>query len=42
MTRASLVIGQSHIAAIRSAAKARREADPDRPRTRVIHTLEPQ
>ena len=42
MSRAILVIGQSHVAAIRSAAKARREADPDRPRTRVIHTLEPQ
>ncbi|MGC6331250.1 hypothetical protein [Rhizorhabdus sp. FW153] len=40
MSRAILVIGQSHVAAIRSAAKARREADPDRPRTRVIHTLE--
>ena len=37
-----LVIGQSHIAAIRDAARARREADPERPRTRVIHTLEPQ
>jgi hypothetical protein len=42
MSRAILVIGQSHVAAIRSAAKARREADPDGPRTRVIHTLEPQ
>lgn len=42
MSRAILVIGQSHVAAIRSAAKARREADPDRPRTRTIHTLEPQ
>jgi len=42
MTRPILVIGQSHVAAIRSAAKLRREADPDRPRTRVIHTLEPQ
>lgn len=40
MSRPILVIGQSHVAAIRSAAKARREADPDRPRTRVIHTLE--
>lgn len=37
-----LVIGQSHIAAIRDAARARREADPERARTRVIHTLEPQ
>lgn len=42
MNRAILVIGQSHIAAIRAAAKARREADPDRLRTRVIHTIEPQ
>ncbi|MET0376653.1 MAG: hypothetical protein ABW128_20665 [Rhizorhabdus sp.] len=42
MNRAILVIGQSHVAAIRSAAKARREADPDRLRTRVIHTLEPR
>lgn len=37
-----LVVGQSHVAAIRAAAKLRREADPDRPRTRVIHTLEPR
>ena len=42
MSRAILVIGQSHVAAIRSAARERREADPDRLRTRVIHTLEPQ
>lgn len=42
MSRAVLVIGQSHIAAVRSAAKIRREADPERLRTRVIHTLEPQ
>jgi hypothetical protein len=35
-----LVIGQSHVAAIRAAARIRREADPERPRTRVIHTLE--
>jgi hypothetical protein len=42
MSRAILVIGQSHIAAVRSAARTRREADPDRPRTRVIHTMEPQ
>jgi len=42
MSRAILVIGQSHVAAVRAAAKARREADPDRPRTRVIHTVEPQ
>jgi hypothetical protein len=36
-----LVVGQSHVAAIRAAAKARREADPARARTRTIHTLEP-
>lgn len=42
MSRAILVIGQSHVAAIRAAAKARREAHPDRLRTRVIHTGEPQ
>ena len=42
MNRAILVIGQSHVAAVRSAARARREADPDRLRTRVIHTIEPQ
>lgn len=37
-----LVVGQSHVAAIRAAATLRREADPARPRTRVIHTLEPR
>jgi len=37
-----LVIGQSHVAAIRAAARTRREADPDAPRTRVIHMLEPR
>lgn len=42
MNRAILVIGQSHVGAVRAAAKARREADPDRLRTRVIHTIEPQ
>ncbi|ATE64028.1 hypothetical protein [Rhizorhabdus dicambivorans] len=42
MSKSILVIGQSHIAAIRSAAKTRREADPERLRTRVIHTMEPQ
>ncbi|MES2497218.1 MAG: hypothetical protein V4618_13985 [Pseudomonadota bacterium] len=42
MSRAILVIGQSHVASVRAAAKARREADPDRPRTRVIHTVEPR
>ena len=35
-----LVVGQSHIAAVRAAAKTHREAFPDEPRTRVIHTLE--
>lgn len=40
MSRNILVVGQSHIAAIRSAAKTRREANPEAPRTRVIHTLE--
>ena len=42
MTQPVLVIGQSHVAAIRAAAKLRREADPARPRTRVIHLGEPQ
>lgn len=37
-----LVIGQSHVAAVRDAARARRERHPERPRTRVIHTLEPR
>jgi hypothetical protein len=36
-----LLIGQSHVAAVRAAARIRRERDPDAPRTRVIHTLEP-
>jgi len=36
-----LVVGQSHVAAIRAAAKTHREAFPDEPRTRVIHTIEP-
>ena len=35
-----LVVGQSHVAAIRAAARAHRDAFPDEPRTRVIHTLE--
>ena len=35
-----LVVGQSHVAAIRAAAKTHREAFPDEPRTRVIHTVE--
>lgn len=37
-----LIVGQSHVAAVRDAARTRREADPERPRTRVIHTLEPR
>ena len=41
MSRALLVIGQSHVAAFRDAARRRREADPGRPRTRVIHTRDP-
>jgi len=32
-----LIVGQSHVAAFRSAAKARREHDPEAPRTRTIH-----
>ena len=36
-----LVIGHSHIEAIRRAAILRREADPDRPRTRTIYLLDP-
>lgn len=35
-----LVVGQSHVGAIRAAAKRHREAFPDEPRTRVIHTLD--
>jgi len=35
-----LIVGQSHVAALRAAAKIHREAFPDEPRTRVIHTLE--
>ena len=41
MSRALLVIGQSHVAALRDAARVRRERDPAAPRTRVIHTGEP-
>jgi hypothetical protein len=41
INRAALVIGQSHVAAFRDAACARRERDPAAPRTRVIHTGEP-
>ncbi len=40
MSRAILAVGQSHVAAIRAAAKTRRERNPEAPRTRVIHTLE--
>lgn len=36
---AILVVGQSHVGAIQRAAKTHREAWPDEPRTRVIHTL---
>ena len=39
-TQSLLVVGQSHVAAIRAAARAHRESYPDEPRTRVIHTLE--
>lgn len=42
MSRALLVIGQSHVAAVRDAARARRERQPDQPRTRIIHTGEPR
>jgi len=35
-----LVVGQSHVAAVRAAARTHREAFPDEPRTRVIHTVE--
>lgn len=42
MKRNILVVGQSHVAAIRSAARTRRERAPEAPRTRVIHTLEEQ
>jgi len=37
-----LVVGQSHVAAVRAAARTHREAFPDQPRTRVIHTIEPR
>lgn len=42
MTHAMLVVGHSHIGAIRGAARLRREADPDAPRTRTIHAREPR
>jgi hypothetical protein len=41
MSRNILVIGHSHIEAIRRAAIARREADPLRPRTRTMYVLDP-
>lgn len=41
MSQALLVVGQSHVAAFRDAARLRRERHPTRPRTRVIHTREP-
>lgn len=40
MKKAVLVVGQSHVGAIRLAARARAESHPDRPRVRAIHTLE--
>lgn len=40
MKKAILVIGQSHVGAIRLAARARSETHPDSPRVRAIHTLE--
>lgn len=39
--RSLLVIGHSHVLALRAAAIARREAHPDRPRARTIHLLDP-
>lgn len=40
-TRNILVIGHSHVGAIRSAAIRRREANPDQPRTRTIYLGDP-
>lgn len=40
MSKAILVIGQSHVGAIRMAAKAHSEADPRPVRIRAIHTLD--
>lgn len=40
MIRSNLVIGHSHVGAIRAAARIRREADPDRPRTRTIYLFD--
>ncbi|WP_419825254.1 hypothetical protein [Sphingomonas sp.] len=42
MKRALLFVGESHVAAIRDAAKVRREADPGAPRTRSIYTRDPR
>lgn len=42
VSRSLLVIGQSHVAAFRDAARLRREAYPEAARTRVIHTREPR
>lgn len=39
--RSLLVVGHSHVMALRTAAIERRERDPDRPRTRTIHMLDP-
>ncbi|ATE67026.1 hypothetical protein [Rhizorhabdus dicambivorans] len=41
MARNILIVGHSHIHALRLAAMARRAADPDRPRTRTIYLLDP-
>jgi hypothetical protein len=35
-----LIVGQSHIAAIRQAERARRERHPDGPRARTLHTIQ--
>lgn len=40
-SRNILIVGHSHIHALRLAAIRRREADPARPRTRTIHLLDP-
>lgn len=41
MARNILIVGHSHIHALRLAAARRREADPLRPRTRTIYLLDP-
>ena len=41
MARNILIVGHSHIHALRQAAVTRREADPARPRTRTIYLLDP-